>query len=110
MGEQTKRYMRNKNGHNRPPGVIQRSLGIERADQVRVLLGEAVDDAQQAGSFAVHPKSGQKQDDYHYRDQQHHEALHPIGQDVGMRAAEHDVNQQHARGNEQRPQGGTGPA
>ena len=83
--------------------MIQRGLGIEHADQVRILLGKTVDDARQARSFAVYSKSGQKQDDHHQRDQQHHEALHPIGQDVGMRAAEHDINQQHGGGNEQRP-------
>ena len=70
-----------------------------------ILLGQAVDDAQHAHSFAVYPESGQEQDNHHRRDQQHHEALHPIGQDVGMRTAEHDVNQQDGRGDEQRPQG-----
>ena len=105
MGQQAERDVCNKNGDNRPPGMIQRGLGIEHADQVCVLLGEAVDNAQQAGSFAVHSKSDQKQDNDHCRNQQHHEALHPIRQNVGMCAAEHDVNQQHGGGDEQRPQG-----
>ena len=75
--------------------MVESGLGIECADQVCVLLGEAVDNAQHACSSAVYTKAGQKEYDHHHRDQQHHKPLNPIRQDVGMRAAEHDINQQH---------------
>ena len=93
--------------HDRPPGMVQRGFAVEDADQMRVLRGQIIDQPQQAASArgaGFYPEADQKQPHHHHGDDQHHARLHAVGDDVGVRAAQHDVHQQHAGRDAERPQ------
>ena len=71
-----------------------------------ILGGQVIDQPQKAapGRLAqLQAEADQKQDHDHHGHQQHHAGLHPVGDDVGVRPAQHDVNQQHGGGDDQRP-------
>ena len=68
-----------------------------------VLLAEAVDDRAEPAAVQTDPE--QEQQDHQDRQAEHHHALGAVGEDVRMGAAEHHVDHQHHRRDDERPDG-----
>ena len=103
MGQQTERDVGNQNRKHRPPGVKERGVGVEQADQIGVLGIQVIDQPQHAPATRVQAETGHEQADHHRRDEQHHAALDPVGHNVGVGPAQHHVDQQDRCGDTQGP-------
>ena len=65
-----------------------------------VLLAKIVE---HAAETTLDTDAEKRHDNDDNRKHQHHRALHPVGQDVGVSAAKHDIKKQDGSGDNQRP-------
>ncbi len=100
MWQQSQGDVRNHDRNDRPPGVIQRSAGIKRLDQVFVLRTQVVDHARETALDVV---ADQHEHDHDNGNDQHHETLDGVGNDVRVGTAHDDVKQQDCCGDRQCP-------
>ncbi len=92
--------MGNNNGADRPPGVVQRCLLVKRCNQRRILRLKVIEHALKATFNTV---TQEEQHNHHNGQQEHHEALETISENVSVRSAHHDIDQQYSGSDYQCP-------